>query len=267
MHDDKIMVIPKHEKKVYSIFFIILIALWAVSKLYTGFNGMDLLKKSGTFWEFLSMDFFPLDLPKEAKLANIIQSVFVTVAMAVTATVCAGFCAFFVSLFGSEYISPFPRLAKYVRGIATFMRNIPALVWAFILFSSLGIGTGVGFAALFITSFAFMIRAFVETMDEVSDDCVESLLAIGASFPQRVVHGILPSCMHGFISWFLYCFEVNIRASTIVGMVGGGGIGLVLFSYLKSFKYHIAAGVILLIAVMVILIDLLTNKLRKELNK
>ncbi len=138
----------------------------------------------------------------------------------------AAVLAFFVSLFGSEKVSPFPRAAKFVRGFATFLRNIPALVWAFILFSSLGIGTGVGFVALCITSFAFMVRAFVETTEDVSQDCVESLQAVGATFPQRVSQAILPSCLSGFLSWFLYCVEINIRASTIVGMVGGGGVSV-----------------------------------------
>lgn len=260
-------VISKKEKRIYAIFFLVLVILWVFSTIYTKFSFFELFANCGTCWDFLSKDFFPPSLPGQGRLLHVVQSVLITIAMAVTATVCAGVCAFFVSLFASEYISPIPRLAKYIRGIATFMRNIPALVWAFILFSSLGIGTSVGFAALFITSFAFLIRAFVETMDEVSDDCVESLLSVGASFPQRVVHGILPSCIPGFISWFLYCFEVNIRASTIVGMVGGGGVGLVLLSYLKSFKYHTASGIILLVAVMIILVDLLTGKLRRELEK
>lgn len=160
-----------------------------------------------------------------------------------------------------------PRAAKFVRGFATFLRNIPALLWAFILFSSLGIGTGVGFVALCITSFAFLVRAFVEIMEDVSQDCVESLLTVGASFPQRVSQAILPSCLSGFLSWFLYSVEVNIRASTIVGMVGGGGVGLTLFSYIKSFQYDVVLSIILLIAVMVIAVDQITNKLRKELLK
>ena len=154
-----------------------------------------------------------------------------------------------------------------VRGFATFLRNIPALVWAFILFSSLGIGTGVGFAALFITSYAFMVRAFVETMEDVSQDCVESLQAVGASFPQRVAQAILPSCLNGFLSWFLYCIEVNIRASTIVGMVGGGGVGLTLFAYIKGFQYDVALSIILMIAAMVIIVDRITGRLRKEIAK
>ena len=61
--------------------------------------------------------------------------------------------------------------------------------------------------------------------------------------------------------------EVNIRASTIVGMVGGGGVGLTLFSYIKSFQYDIALSIILLIAVMVIAVDRVTSKLRKEILK
>ena len=61
--------------------------------------------------------------------------------------------------------------------------------------------------------------------------------------------------------------EVNIRASTIVGMVGGGGVGLTLFSYIKSFQYDVVLSIILLIAVMVIAVDQITNKLRKELLK
>lgn len=112
-----------------------------------------------------------------------------------------------------------------------------------------------------------MVRAFVETIDDVSQDCVESLQTVGSGFWQRVVQAIIPSCLSGFLSWFLYCIEVNIRASTIVGMVGGGGVGLILYSYIKGFKYDIALTIILLIAVMIIVVDRITATLRKELQK
>lgn len=202
-----------------------------VCTFYTKFNIFELLANSGEFWKFVSEDFLPPRLPSSERLPGVFKSVLVTLALAVSSTTLAAVLAFFVSLFGSEKISPFPKAAKFVRGFATFLRNIPTLVWAFILFSSLGIGTGVGFIALCITSFAFMIRAFVETIEDVSQDCVESLEAVGAGFPQRVAQAIVPSCMNGFLSWYLYCMEVNIRASTIVGMVGGGGVGMTLYSY------------------------------------
>lgn len=255
------------QKKMYMIFIIVILFLFVLTSLYTKFNPLILIKNSNEFWEFITEDFFPPALPKESRLAGVFSSVLVTLALAMSSTTLAAILAFFVALFGSEKVSPFPRFAKVVRGFATFLRNIPALVWAFILFSSLGIGTGVGFVALLISSFAFMVRAFVETMEDVSQDCVESLAAVGASFPERTAQAILPSCINGFLSWFLYCIEVNIRASTIVGMVGGGGVGLTLFSYIKGFKYDIAFGIILLIAVMVIVVDRITGTLRKEINK
>ena len=263
----RIPLIARDLKRLYTGFLIAAAVLFAVCTALTGFNPGVLAANSDAFWEFITQDFLPPALPKASRIPGVLESVVVTLALALSSTTVGAMLAFFVSLFGSERVPPFPRAAKFVRGFATFLRNIPALVWAFILFSSLGIGTGVGFVALCITSFAFLVRAFVETMEDVSQDCVESLLTVGASFPQRVSQAILPSCLSGFLSWFLYSVEVNIRASTIVGMVGGGGVGLTLFSYIKSFQYDVALSIILLIAVMVIAVDQITNKLRKELLK
>ena len=267
MKHKRIPLISQDLKRMYTWFLVICVVLFVVCSFLTNFNVMTLIENGDAFWEFITEDFLPPALPKASRIPGVFSSVLVTLALAVASTTIAAILAFFVSLFGSEKVSPFPRAAKIVRGFATFLRNIPALVWAFILFSSLGIGTGVGFVALCITSFAFMVRAFVETMEDVSQDCVESLEAVGATFPERVAQAILPSCLSGFLSWFLYCFELNIRASTIVGMVGGGGVGLTLFSYIKGFQYDIALSIILLIAVMVIVVDQVTGKLRRELSR
>ena len=265
--NDHIPLIARDLKRMYTGLLIAAACLFILCSLLTEFNPAVLAANSGAFWKFITEDFFPPALPRASRIPNVLESVLVTLALAVSSTAIAAFLAFLTALFGSEKVSPFPGTAKFVRGFATFLRNIPALVWAFILFSSLGIGTGVGFIALCITSFAFLVRAFVETMEDVSQDCVESLLTVGASFPQRVCQAILPSCINGFISWFLYSVEVNIRASPIVGMVGGGGVGLTLFSYIKSFHYDIAFSIILLIAAMVIAVDRITGRLRKELLK
>lgn len=263
----RIPLVARNLKRLYTGFLIAAVVLFIICSILTNFNITSLISNGDAFWEFITEDFLPPALPKASRIPGILSSVLVTLALAMSATTVAAILAFFVSLFGSEQVSPFPKAAKFVRGFATFLRNIPAVVWAFILFSSLGIGTGVGFVALCITSFAFMVRAFVETMEDVSQDCVESLQAVGARFPQRVSQAILPSGLSGFISWFLYCVEINIRASTIVGMVGGGGVGMTLFSYIKGFQYDIALSIILLIATMVIVVDQVTGKLRKEILK
>ena len=245
-----------------------------IRRMYTGFLiaavilfvvcSVLLIANGDAFWEFITQDFLPPALPKASRIPGIFSSILVTLALAMSSTTVAAVLAFFVSLFGSEKVSPFPRAAKAVRGFATFLRNIPALVWAFILFSSLGIGTGVGFVALCITSFAFMVRAFVETMEDVSQDCVESLQAVGASFPQRVSQAILPSCLSGFLSWFLYCVEVNIRASTIVGMVGGGGVGYVISNSLQGYDYGTAGVAILLVFLVAYFIERIFVRIKKK---
>ena len=188
----KIPLIAHDLKRLYTGFLLAAVLLFAVCTYLTQFNPMVLAANGDAFWEFITEDFLPPALPKASRIPGIFSSVLVTLALAMSATTVAAILAFFVALFGSEKVSPFPRFAKVVRGFATFLRNIPALVWAFILFSSLGIGTGVGFVALCITSFAFMVRAFVETMEDVSQDCVESLQAVGATFPQRVAQAVLP---------------------------------------------------------------------------
>lgn len=263
----RIPLVAREQKRLYTGTVVAVLCVFFICTALTDFHISTLIANSDAFVSFITEDFFPPALPKAEKIPGVLSSVLVTLALAMSSTTVAAILAFCVSLFGSETVSPVPKLAKVVRGFATFLRNIPALVWAFILFSSLGIGTGVGFVALCISSFAFMVRAFIETIEDVSQDCVESLQTVGAGFFQRVAQAIVPSCMSGFISWFLYCVEVNIRASTIVGMVGGGGVGLTLFSYIKSFQYDIALSIILLIAVMVIAVDQITSHLRKELMK
>lgn len=214
---NSISVMPPAEKRIYNIFFVVIVLLYAVCSFFTEFSPLAVLANLDQFWLFLSEDFFPPQFPTDIRMYNILDSVAVTIAMAISSTTIAGILAFF--------------------------------------------------AALLITSFAFMVRAFTETMEDISVDCLESLEAVGAGFWQRVAHGIVPSCISGFLAWFLYCIEVNVRASTIVGMVGGGGVGMVLFSYIKSFNYHMAFTVILIIAAVVILVDRITGKIRKELEQ
>lgn len=128
-----------------------------------------------------------------------------------------------------------------------------------------GIGTTVGLMALTLESTGFLVRAFIETIDEVGNESVEALHAVGANFWQSVFQCIIPASLPGFVSWLLYSLEVNIRASTIVGAVGGGGIGLVLLGYLRLFKYHATFAVIIIVIALVISVDLLTNFMRRKL--
>jgi phosphonate transport system permease protein len=154
-----------------------------------------------------------------------------------------------------------------IRAVASVFRNMPALVWAFILFMSFGIGETIGFLALLISSPGFLTRAFIETLDTTATEIREAALATGAGYWQRIFCFILPGIIFSYISWLLYNIELNIRSSAIVGMVGGGGIGLVLFSYIKMYRYSTAAGIIIEIAVLVIMFEWITKTIRKSVMR
>ncbi|MCL1799869.1 MAG: ABC transporter permease subunit [Promicromonosporaceae bacterium] len=229
----------------------------------TGFNPWEAITGLGPLAAFIAEDFLP---PVVNNWTVLMRAVLDTVALAFTATFVASALAFVAALFGTKAISPLPWLSPVIRGLATFVRNIPDLVWAVILVTALGVGTHVGFAALTLSSFAFLTRAFIEAMDEISAESVEALSAVGASFPVRVVQAIVPPFTKDYIAWFLYNLEVSIRGATIVGMVGGGGIGMLLSAQMRNFRWFPrATGTILVLAALVIVVDLLTNYLRKKL--
>lgn len=202
---EKISIMNPREKQVYTWFLVVVLVLFCLATYISRFNPLEVLWEQGEFWKFLFQDFLP---PRFNASPVVVESILVTFALAVSSSFVAAVFAFLFAVFGSTSLSPWKGLARTIRGFATFLRNIPTLVWAFILFSSLGIGTGVGFIALLISTFAFMTRAFIEVIDEVSCDAMEGLTACGGTFWQKVCQGIVPTCLTQFIAWFLYCIEL-----------------------------------------------------------
>ncbi len=257
----KILLISRQESNLYQRFFLCIFLLVVGATWLTGFNPIATLSDQAYFWQFLRDDFFP---PKVTKVPELLQAILTTLQIAFGATFVATIIAAILAPFGSLATTPLPILPKLIRGFASIFRNIPALVWALLLFMSFGVGTGVGFLAIFIQTLGFLLRAFIEIIDEVGAAALEATTASGATFAQKIFQVVLPSCLIGYVSWFLYSLELNIRSSTIVGMVGGGGVGMVIFAYIKSFKYDVAAGIIIAVALLIIGFDGLTQYLRRK---
>jgi phosphonate transport system permease protein len=119
--------------------------------------------------------------------------------------------------------------------------------------------------ALIIGTTGQLTRFFIETLDEAAAENMEPLLAAGASMPQVIFQRLLPAALPGLIAWILYSVELNIRSSTISGMVGAGGIGLLLMGYIKQYNYAAASTAILSVALIVIGVNLLTDCLQRVL--
>jgi phosphonate transport system permease protein len=261
---EKIFLASRESRRISIIFLAVLIILFAVSTGFTRFNPLAALIAQGEFWNFILTDFVPPYLGKWAALA---QAVLQTLCMALSATGIAAFLSFGLSFLGTKTIVRSPAVNAVVRGFASILRNIPDLVWAFILVAAFGIGTVVGVLALIISNTGQLTRFFIETLDEAAEENMEGLLSAGASMPPVVFQAIIPAALPGFIAWILYSVELNLRSSTILGMVGAGGIGLLLMGYIKQYNYSAASTAIITVAVIIISVNILTEYIQKLILK
>ena len=257
---EKIRLVSQESLRTSIVFLAVLVIFFGLSTGFTRFNPIAALLSQGEFWNFIFADFVP---PSTGKLQSLFQAAMQTIYMALAATGLSTVLALFLSFLGSSAITRSAAVNSITRSFASVLRNIPTLVWAFVLVAAFGIGTVVGVLSLIITTTGSLARFFIEILDEAAEETIEPLLAAGASMPQIIVQALLPAAMPGFIAWILYGVELNIRASTILGMVGAGGIGLLLMGYIKQFNYAAASTAIIAVAVIIIGVNLLTNYLRK----
>jgi phosphonate transport system permease protein len=261
---EKLRLVSRESLRTSIVFVAVLGICFALSTGFTRFNPLGALLSQGEFWNFIFADFVP---PYMGKWAALLRAVMQTIYMALAATGISAILSFLLSFLGTAAITRSVTINAIVRAFASMLRNIPGLVWAFILVAAFGIGTVVGVVSLIIGTTGSLARFFIEILDEAAAETMEPLLAAGASMPQIIAQALLPAAMPGLIAWILYCVELNIRASTILGMVGAGGIGLLLMGYIKQFNYAAASTAILAVAVIVIGVNLLTTYLRKQIMR
>ena len=154
-------------------------------------------------------------------------------------------------------------LSVFARFIASVSRNIPVVAWSLILLISFGQNSVTGFLALFVGTIGFLTRAFIESIDEASQSSVEALTATGATYFQIVGKSVIPQCLPQMVSWILFMVETNIRNATLVGILTGTGIGYSFDMYYKLLNYNAVALVTLCIVITVIIVDLISNYIRK----
>lgn len=246
----------------FTVTILCVLALFVFASLITQYNSLEGIIAVPRAFGWMLSNMIP-NAEAITRLPNILKKLLETSLLSVAVTVCAALCAFFFSLLGSNTTKRFGFLARAVRIVAAFFRNVPDVVWAILLMFSFGQNILTGFFALFFTTFGMLTRTFIETIDEVSRDCVEALHASGATYLQTVFQGIVPSTISEIITWVLFMIETNIRSSTLIGMLTGTGIGYLFDLYYKRLDYPSASLVILSIVVLVIAIESISSGIRK----
>lgn len=249
-------------KITYTLAFLIVLGIYFFSSALTKFHFTQGLASFPKAFLWIAENLIPDELAMR-RFPKILNKLIETALLSVAVTVLAAIFAFFFSLFGSKVTGFHGLLNRVVRIIAAFFRNVPDVVWAMLLTFSFGQNILTGFFALFFTTFGMLTRAFIETIDEASASCIEALHASGANFIQTVFQGIIPSVIPGIVTWVLYMIETNIRSSTLIGILTATGIGYLFDMYYKRLDFSSASLVVLLIIAMTILIEMISNQVRK----
>jgi phosphonate transport system permease protein len=150
-----------------------------------------------------------------------------------------------------------------VRRLMDAFRAINELVFAVLFVVAVGLGPFAGVMALFIHTTGILAKLFSEAVEAIDPRPVEGIRATGATKLQEVVFGVVPQVLPLWMSFSLYRFESNVRAATVLGLVGAGGIGQVLFESIRGFYYSETAAILIVVVLTVTVVDLLSQQLRK----
>lgn len=156
--------------------------------------------------------------------------------------------------------------AYYIlRIILNFIRSIEPLIWAIIFSVWVGIGPFAGMIALLVHTIASNAKLYSEAIENIEEGPLEAITATGANKIQVVWYAVVPQIILPFLSFTIYRWDINVRMATVIGLVGGGGIGTMLMQYQGLAKWHEVGLIVLLIAFVVWVMDYISAKIREAI--
>lgn len=238
----------------------LLLALLAGSWQGADMRPFDLLRDAGNMSTYAA-DFFP---PKFTDWRMYLQEMVITVQIALWGTGLAVVFAVPLGLLSSSNITPW-WVHQPIRRLMDAARAINEMVFAMLFIVAVGLGPFAGVLALFVHTTGVLAKLFSEAVESIDTQPVEGIRATGANALEEIVYGVIPQVLPLWISYSLYRFESNVRSASVVGMVGAGGIGVILWEIIRGFQYAETCAVMVIIIVTVTLIDVISARIRKSL--
>jgi phosphonate transport system permease protein len=203
--------------------------------------------------------------PNFAFFPQTVRPLVETFQMAVVACVIGCAVALPLAFLASRVTSPGRWTLRVDRSVLNVLRALPDLLYAVVFVAAVGVGPLPGVLALILFNIGVVAKLLSETVDAVDTGPIEAAWAVGATRTQMVRSAAMPQVMPNFVAFALYTFELNIRASTVLGIVGAGGIGTTLNTQMRAFNFENVGLVVLELFVLVLLIELVSVTLRRRL--
>lgn len=237
-------------------YLVLAYAAYAASQL--GFSWERFVSGLGKGGTFLGR-MFPPDFSKSDILWDGISE---TLQIAVLASLLGILLSLLIGLLGARNLMP-GWVSWPARALVSVCRSLHPVIVAILFVKAVGFGALAGVLALVVASIGFIGKLFSEAIEEISSKQVEAVRATGASFMNVILFGVLPQVLPRFVGFATYQLDSNLRNSTMVGIVGAGGVGGVLFSAFQRFDYDFVLTILLTIIAIIVVGELLANSVKK----
>ncbi len=238
---------------------ILLVYLWA----WQGLNVQiaDLKNSVPNIIDFIGR-LFPPDLQiLDVAVIKLVE----TIQMSLWGTTIGAILSLPIAIFSASNLAPL-WVRVLANGVQNLVRAIPSLVLGLLFVSATGLGAPAGTLALAIYTIGYLGKFYQTSLESVEPRSIEALKLGGANWAQVARYGVMPQVLPLLWGYTIYMFEYNIRAASILGVVGAGGIGFELVNYMRGFEYQKATTMGLVLLVVVTAIDFLSSKLRQRLE-
>ena len=240
----------------------VLIAVVWASILLTGFDIGIIIKRGNQFTYILERIFNP----KFAYFSKVVSPLLDTIKMSILGTVIGCAIALPVSILASSNINPSVPVVSVFRFILALIRTLPTLVIALVCALIFSLGTFSGTVAIAIFTFGVVAKMLYESIETIDMGPFEAMEALGGNKFEAFWSACVPQILPVYLSHCLYCFEMNIRASAILGYVGAGGLGITINERIGWRDYESLGTVLLTLFVVVTAIEFFSAYLRKKLS-
>jgi phosphonate transport system permease protein len=220
-------------------------------------DGDRVARGVGNLSEFASA-LFPPDL---STLPTLAEAMLETIEIAFAGTAIGFVLALPLALAASPALFG-PRVTAPVKLFLAAIRTVPSLFWGILFVVAVGLGPAAGALGVALYSLGYLGKLLYETFDGVDPEVLEAVRSVGASRSQLARYALVPEAANGVVAQLLFMFEYNVRASSIMGFVGAGGIGFYLLGYIQLLRYDLLVSGLLMTLLVVLLIDRLSALVR-----
>ncbi|GAB3057695.1 phosphonate ABC transporter, permease protein PhnE [Salinicoccus sesuvii] len=212
---------------------------------------------------FVMDDLWP---PSWKYLRSVVQPLLETWNIALFGTTFGAILALPISFLAASNINTNRFFYRIVRVFFNILRTVPEIILAVLFVALVGIGDISGILALTVLTIGIVGKLLSESVESVDVGPLEAIRASGGNTLQVIRYGVMPQILPQYASYTLYCLEINVKASVVLGFVGAGGIGIILRQQLSLFTYENVAAIIFTLFVVISIIDFISNRLRERLE-